>query len=78
MSSTHSQDEYLDCKQSTAFTSLSQRMFWKLIQEGTLVAYRPSRRRTLVKRSAVENWLEASRSGSNIDTIVDEVVRDLA
>jgi len=71
------QPEWLDAKLFESCFPFSQRMFWKLIAEGKLTAYRPSRRKTLVRRADVERLLEASRAGADLDKLVDETVAEV-
>src|SRR5262245_6612802 len=61
-------EEYIDCKTFQERTHLSARLWWKKIQEEVLVAYRPSPRRTLVKWSNVQQWIEASKAPSNLSS----------
>jgi excisionase family DNA binding protein len=69
-----SQPEWVDARKFEDVFSLSRRTFFLWIAEGRLVAYKPSKRRTLVKRSDVEKILEASKASANLDQIVGEVM----
>lgn len=60
---------YVDCKRFQDRTGLSGRFYWQKIQEGIFTPYRPSKRRTLVRWSEVQRWIEASRG----DAMVAEV-----
>ncbi len=70
-------DGYVDAKTFERDYSLSARTFFLWIAEGKLTAYKPCKRKTLVKRSDIEKILEASRAGADLDKIVDEVVREV-
>lgn len=70
-------DGYVDAKTFNRDYCLSPRLFFLLIKEGKFAAYKPSRRKTLVKRADVERWLEASRTVCDVDKIVDETTREL-
>jgi hypothetical protein len=56
---------------------LSRRTFFLWIAQGKLTAFKPSRRRTFVKRADVERLIEESRVERDLDRIVDEAVRDV-
>lgn len=76
--STHaSQDVYIDARRFEERYCLSRRTFFAWIAEGKIEAYRPSKRKTLVKRSDVERVIESSRSVSHIDAIVNETLQEL-
>jgi len=47
-------DSYIDFRAFERDYSLSRRTFFKLITDGKLPAYKPSKRKTLVKRSDVD------------------------
>lgn len=72
-----SHESYVDAKKFERDYSLSSRTFFSWIKEGKLTAYKPSRRKTLVKREDIERLLEASRAENNLDKIVDEVMSEL-
>ena len=71
------QNEWIDAAKFEILYSLSRRTFWLWIAEGKLPAYKPCKRKTLVKRSDVEKILEASRAGADIDKIVNDVMSEL-
>lgn len=58
------QREYIDVKQAERDYPFSERTFWKFISEGRLTAYRPLRRKVLVRRSEIERLIEKSRIGA--------------
>lgn len=71
------QSDWVD---STLFEKLypfSRRTFFLWIEEGKLTPYRPSPRKTLVKRSEVDRLIEASKAENPVDRIVDETMREL-
>jgi excisionase family DNA binding protein len=70
-------NSYVDSKRFETDFSLSRRTFFLWIKEGKLTASKPSSRKTLVKRADVEKLLEASRAVNDLDTIVDECVREV-
>jgi hypothetical protein len=57
-------ESYVDARTFERDYSLSTRLYFLWIKEGKLTAYKPSKRKTLVKRSDVERVLEASRAGA--------------
>ncbi len=69
--------EWIDAARFEVLYSLSRRTYWQWIAEGKLPAYKPCKRKTLVKRSDVEKVLEASRAGVDIDQIVNETVAEV-
>ena len=69
--------EFIDARRFEERYSLSRRTFFAWIAEGKIEAYRPSKRKTLVKRSEVDRLIEASRSTSHMEAIVDETLREL-
>ncbi len=72
------QSEWIDAAKFEVLYSLSRRTYWQWIAEGKLTAYRPCKRKTLVRRADVEKVLEASRSGADLDKLVSEVVAGVA
>lgn len=78
VTSTHaSQVDFIDARRFEERYCLSRRTFFAWIAEGKIEAYRPSKRKTLVKRSDVDRLIESSRAQNDIDKIVDEVMNDL-
>lgn len=73
--STHSPAEFIDARRFEELYSLSRRTFFLWIQERRLVAYKPSTRKTLVRRSDVEKLLEASRADGDIDALVEDTLK---
>ena len=78
MNTTAHFSQYVDSERFERDYSLSRRTFFKLIADGKLAAYRFSRRKTLVKRADVEALLEASKTVCDVDTIVHDVMSELA
>jgi hypothetical protein len=48
-----------------------------LISTGQLPAYRPLKKKILIKRSDLNKLIEAKRVGADLDKIVDEVVAEV-
>ncbi len=69
--------QYVDSERFEREYSLSRRTFFLWIAEGKLTAYKPSKRKTLVKRADVERLIESSKSGIDINRIVDETVAEV-
>jgi hypothetical protein len=69
--------DWIDAKCFEHDYPFSSRTFWLWISQGRLPAYKPSKRKTLVRRSDVEKILEASRAGVDIDRIVNETVSEV-
>ena len=72
-----SQVEWIDSERFEQLYPYKRRTFFLWIADGRLTAYKPSKRKTLVKRQDVERLLEASRTENNLDKVVDETMRDL-
>lgn len=70
--------DWIDAKRFERDYPFSSRTFWLWISQGRLPAYKPSKRKTLVRRSDVEKILESSRAGADLDQIVNEVVAEVA
>ena len=75
--STHAPHEFIDFRKFEELYSLSRRTFFAWIADGRLAAYRPSKRKTFVRRSDVEKLFEASKAVNNLDMIVDDVMSEL-
>ena len=73
-----SQFEWLDLKSAEQSYPFSKRTLWAWIAQGKLPAYKPFKRKTLVRRTDIEKILAESRVGVDLDQVVDEAVRDLA
>jgi hypothetical protein len=71
-------ESYVDSRTFERDFSLSPRTFFLWIKEGKLAAYKPSKRKTLVKRADVVRLLEASRTVSDVDKIVNDVMSELS
>jgi hypothetical protein len=70
-------DSYVDAKTFERDFSLSPRTFFLWIKEGRLPAYKPSKRKTLVRRADVERLLGASRVPNTLVQMVDAVMAEL-
>jgi excisionase family DNA binding protein len=68
---------FIDAKIFERDYHLSRRTFFLWIAQGRLSAFKPSRRKTLVKREDVERLIEASRVERDLEKIVDEALRDV-
>jgi len=69
--------DWIDAKRFERDYPFSSRTFWLWISQGRLSVYKPSKRKTLVKRSDVEKILEASKAGADLDRIVNETVAEV-
>ena len=69
--------DWIDAKRFEREYPFSSRTFWLWISQGRLPVYKPSRRKTLVRRSDVEKILESSRAGADLDRIVNETVAEV-
>jgi len=72
-----SQSEWLDLARADREGPFSKRTLWNLISAGQLPAYRPFKRKVLIKRSDLNQLIEATRIGADLDRIVDDVVSEL-
>jgi len=68
---------FIDARTFERDYQLSRRTFFLWIAEGRLSAFKPSRRKTLVKREDVERLIEASRVERDLEKIVDEFVKEV-
>ena len=76
--STHaSQSDWLDLGQAEREGPFSKRTLWSLISAGQLPAYRPLKKKILIKRSDLDKLIESKRVGADLDRIVDEVVSNV-
>jgi len=75
--STPQHEGYVDAKAFEKEFSLSARTFFFWIQTGKLEPYKPSRRKTLAKRSDINKLIEASKVENPINKLVDEVMADM-
>jgi|GEM_PF-3685986 len=66
--------EWVDLNQAERVYPYSRRQFWYWITEGRLTAYRPTKRKIILKRSEIDKFFESQRVGADLDAIVDEVV----
>jgi excisionase family DNA binding protein len=72
-----SQPDWLDLRRAEAEGPFSKRTLWNLISSGKLPAYRPLKRKVLIKRSDLYRLIESSPVGADLDTIVDETVAEV-
>lgn len=75
--STPQHEGYVDAQAFRQEFSLSPRTFFLWIKEGKLTPFKPSKRKTLVKRADVNRVIEASKVENPIDRLVDETMREL-
>jgi hypothetical protein len=59
---------FIDSRKFEEMFSMSRRTFFLWIEEGRLTAYRPSARKTLVKRAKVEKIIEGNKTTGDIDS----------
>lgn len=69
-----SQRDWIDSTLFEQIYPFKRRTFFAWIAEGKLTPYRPSPRKTLVRRGDVDRLIEASRAENPIDQIVTEVM----
>jgi excisionase family DNA binding protein len=69
--------DWLDLGQADREGPLSKRTLWTLISTGQLPAYRPLKKKILIKRSDLNRILESKRVGADLDKIVDDVVAEV-
>jgi hypothetical protein len=72
-----SSPEWVDLNQAERLYPFSRRQFWYWITEGRLTAYRPTKRKVILKRSEIDKFLESRRVGADLDKIVDEVLAEV-
>src|SRR5215510_1941184 len=69
------QPEWLDLSQAEYEGPFSKRTLWNLISSGKLPAYKPLKRKVLIKRSDLNKLIESTRVGADLDNIADEAAR---
>ena len=72
-----SQSDYVDLSQSDREGPFSKRTLWTLIKTGQLPAYRPLKKKILIRRSDLNKLIEAKRIGADLDKIVNETVAEI-
>lgn len=72
-----SQSDWVDLGQADREGPFSKRTLWTLISTGQLPAYRPLKKKVLIKRSDLNKLIESKRVGADLDRIVDEVVSNV-
>jgi len=70
--------DWIDLKQVELAYPFSRRTAWKWISEGRLKAYKPFSRKILLRRSEIDRLLEATKIGTDLDKLVNEVVAEVA
>jgi len=78
MHATNNNAEWIDLNQAERLYPVSRRTFWCWISGGRIPAYRPGKRKVLLKRSDIDKLLESKRVSADLDQIVDEVVAEVA
>ncbi len=68
--------DWIDLNQVDRVYPFSKRTAWKWIAEGRLTAYRPFKKKVVLRRSEIDRLLEATRVDLNIDRIVTELVQE--
>lgn len=66
--------DYVDLTQAAREGPFAKRTLWTLIAEGRLGAYRPLRRKILIRRSEITRIVESSRVSASSSRRVDDVV----
>lgn len=69
--------DWIDLNQAERLYPYSRRQFWYWITEGRLNAYRPAKRKVILKRSEIEHFLESKRVGADLDKIVEAVLSEV-
>lgn len=73
----YSTDDWLDLAQADREGPFSKRTLWHLISTNQLPAYRPFKKKILIKRSDLNKLIESKRIGADLDKIVDDVVAEM-
>lgn len=71
------QSEWLDLAQADREGPFSKRTLWKLIAERRLAAYRPLKKKILIKRSDLNKLIEGGRVGADLETLIDSVLAEV-
>ena len=70
--------DWIDLGRADREGPFSKRTLWTLISTGQLPAYRPLKKKILIKRSDLNKLIESKRVGADLDKIVDKVVKEVA
>lgn len=62
--------DWLDLGQADREGPFSKRTLWTLISTGQLPAYRPLKKKILIKRSDLNKLIEAKRVGADLDEAI--------
>jgi excisionase family DNA binding protein len=73
-----SHSEWVALTQAGREGPFSKRTLWKLISTGQLPAYRPLKKKILIKRSDLNKLIEDKRVGADLDKLVNEVMAEVA
>jgi Helix-turn-helix domain len=69
--------DWIDLGQADREGPFSKRTLWTLISTGQLAAYRPLKKKILIKRSDLNKLIESKRIGADLDKLVDAVVAEV-
>jgi len=69
--------EWVDLGQADREGPFCKRTLWTLISTGQLPAYRPLKKKILIKRSDLNKLIESRRVGADLNKLVDEVVAEV-
>lgn len=69
--------DWIDLNQFERLYPFSRRTAWVWISEGRIPAYRPGRRKVLLKRSDIDKMIESKRVNVDIDKIVTETLAEV-
>ena len=71
------QSDWLDLGQAEREGPFSKRTLWTLISTDQLPAYRPLKKKILIRRSDLNRLIESKRVGADLDRLVDEVLAEV-
>ena len=69
--------DWIDLKQFERVYPYSRRQARYWITDGLIPSYRPTKRKILLRRSAIDKFLASKRVGADLDALVDEVVAEV-
>lgn len=73
----HSSIDWVDLGQADREGPFSKRTIWKLISSGELPAYRPLKKKILIKRSDLNKLIESKRVGADLDKLVETILAEV-
>jgi hypothetical protein len=78
MGALNNSPDWIDLNLAERLYSYSRRQFWYWITEGRLAAYRPTKRKVILKRSEIDSFLSRKGSGRTSTNLSINVVEEVS